>query len=277
MRTIVITGASDGIGAAAARQITSTEKDARVVLVGRSPQKTAAVAKETGAESHAVDFAHLDEVRDLAQLLDESCERIDVLANNAGGMFPGPVRTDDGFERTFQVNHLAPYLLTNLLIDKLVDSRAAVVNTSSIAARLFGKLDPADIQTWDGFTERRAYGNAKLANILFTEGLHARFHQLGLSAVAFHPGNVATNFAADAHGSFRRMYHGVLKKVLLISADEGGARLRYFIDGRAGVAWESGRYYTKPGHLGRTNPQASDPELVRTHWERSAEMLGITW
>ncbi|MBO1900896.1 SDR family NAD(P)-dependent oxidoreductase [Leucobacter weissii] len=274
MRTIVITGASDGIGAAAARQLADT--GARLILVGRSPEKTRAVAEATDSEHHLADFTRLDDVRRLAAALDESCDRIDVLANNAGGMFSGPTATGDGFEQTFQVNHLAPYLLTNLLLDKLLDSRAAVVNTASIGARLFGDIDLDDLNNWRGFTPTKAYGDAKLANILFTRGLHDRFHARGLSSVALHPGNVATNFASDTDSCFRRIYHGALKR-FLISPERGGRRLRYFIDGEPGDAWRSGDYYVAPRRIGRTNRQAYDPHIVREHWQRSADLLGVHW
>lgn len=294
MRTIVITGASDGIGAAASRQLASgrhqashehgrsaatgmpAEGDSRLILVGRSPEKTRAVATATGAEYHLADFTRLDEVRDLAAALNDTCDRIDVLANNAGGIFSGPATTEDGFEKTFQVNHLGPYLLTHLLIDKLLDSRAAVVNTSSVGARLFGRIDRDDLNTWRQFSPNRAYGNAKLANILFAKGLHERFHDQGLSAVAFHPGMVATSFASDTSSYFRRVYHGVLAR-LLISPEAGGARLQYFIDGEPGLSWRSGEYYGKPGTISRTNRQAYDPGLLREHWDRSAEMIGVDW
>ena len=274
MRTIVITGASDGIGAAASRQL--ADSGAHLILVGRSPEKTRAIASATGAEYHLADFTRLDEVCDLAETLRGSCDRIDVLANNAGGMFSGPTTTPDGFEKTFQVNHLAPFLLTHLLINTLIDSRAAVVNTSSIGARLFGNIDIDDLNNWHGFTPNRAYGNGKLANILFTKGIHERFHEHGLSAVAFHPGNVATNFASDTDSYFQRVYHGFLKR-FLISPEQGGARLRHFIEGKPGDAWTSGEYYGSPKRIGRTHRQAYDPAIVREHWRRSADMLGITW
>lgn len=274
MRTIVITGASDGIGAAASRQLAGT--DVRLVLVGRSPEKTQAVAAATDAEYHVADFSRLDDVRRLAEVIGESCSRIDVLANNAGGIFSGPMTTPDGFELTFQVNHLAPYLLTHLLIDRLLDSRAAVVNTSSIGARLLSDLDLDDLNTWRGFTPNRAYGNAKLANVLFTKGLHDRFHDRGLSAVAFHPGVVATNFAADTDSSFQRVYHGVLRAVLT-SPEKGGERLRSFVDGRPGREWTSGEYHGSAGRVGRTHRRADDPEVVREHWQRTAALLDVEW
>ncbi|MHA2788374.1 SDR family NAD(P)-dependent oxidoreductase [Corynebacterium sp. S7] len=274
MRTVVITGASDGIGAEAARQLVTGEQ--RLILVGRNPEKTKAVASEVGAEFYTADFADLDQVRNLASELNTTCDRIDVLANNAGGMFSGPTVTRDGFELTFQVNHLAPYLLTHSLMDLLIESRASVVNTSSIGARLFSKLDLNDLNTWNSYTPNRAYGNAKLANILFTEGLHERFNQRGLTTVAFHPGNVATNFAADTTSYFQRVYHSALRR-FLISPAAGGARLKYFINGIAGRDWESGQYYYAPKRVGHTDRSAYDQAVVDKHWERSAEMLKIEW
>ncbi|MDN6152231.1 MAG: SDR family NAD(P)-dependent oxidoreductase [Yaniella sp.] len=272
--TIVITGASDGIGAAAGRQLATA--GATVVFVGRSPEKTRAVAEPFGADYYLADFTRLDEVRQLATALTEKYDRIDVLANNAGGMFSGPTVTADGFEKTFQVNHLAPVLLTRLLIDKLIDSRAAVINTASIAARLYGKVKLDDLNNWREFNPNTAYGNAKLANILFTGGLHERFHAQGISTVAFHPGFIATNFASDTNSRLQYVYRTALK-VFLTSAEQGGARLRHFIEGQPNADWLSGRYYGSTKRIRRTHKQACDPDLVREHWRRSADMLGIRW
>lgn len=273
-RTIVITGASDGVGAAAADQLAG--RGHRLILVGRSPEKLKAVADRVGAEYHAADFASLDEVRDLAVTLNASCDRIDVLANNAGGIFSGPTRTVDGFEKTFQVNHLAHVLLTHLLMDRLLASKASVVNTSSVAAKFFGQIDMGDLDTFRSFSPNRAYGNSKLANILFTKGLHNAFHGQGLSAVAFHPGGVRTNFASDTTSFMRWAYRTTLNR-FLISAERGGANLTHFIDGTPGVEWNSGEYYDGPRQIGRTNKQADDADVVREHWSRSANLLNIDW
>lgn len=274
MKTIIITGASDGIGAAAAELLGGGEN--RLVLVGRSSAKTQAVAERLGVEHYVADFERLDEVRDLAAALLASCDRIDVLANNAGGVFPGPVRTTDGFDKTFQVNHLAPYLLTHLLIGRLLQSRAAVINTASIGAKLFGNIDLDDLNNWQGFRPNRAYGNGKLANVLFTRGLHERFHAQGLSSVAFHPGIVATSFASDATNALRWVYHGFLK-AFLTSPTGGGANLAHFIAGTPGDTWISGEYYNDRRRIGRTNRQAYDQKVVDAHWEQSASMLGVRW
>ncbi|MGC5627685.1 SDR family NAD(P)-dependent oxidoreductase [Georgenia sp. Z1344] len=274
MRTIVLTGASDGIGAAAAERLAGDS--VRLVVVGRSPEKTRSVAGRVGAEHHVADFTRLDEVRDLAAELDGTLDRIDVLANNAGGFFAGPVRTEDGFEKTFQVNHLAPYLLTNLLREKLVASGASVVATASVANIVYARLDLDDIESLSDFRPDRAYGNAKLANILFTRGLHAALHRHGVSSVAFHPGVVATSFGGETSGLLRRMYHGALRPLLTRPA-RGGATLAHFVDGTPGTTWESGRYYNDRRRPGLLNRAAKDPATVRQHWEMSAQMLGVDW
>jgi NAD(P)-dependent dehydrogenase (short-subunit alcohol dehydrogenase family) len=271
-KTIVLTGASDGIGASAARLLHA--EGHRVVLVGRSPGKTEDVAGPLAADWYTADFADLGQVRTLARDLRAAHPRIDVLANNAGGLFSGPERTTDGFEKTFQINHLAPFLLTHELLDVLLGSRASIVNTSSIGARLFGRVDVEDLNTWRGFTPNRAYGNGKLANILFTRGLHARYAGRGLSSVAFHPGNVATNFAAESTSYLRPVYHTWLRR-FLISSERGGANLAHFCTGTPGTDWQSGGYYDDRRRPGRTNPQAADDDLVLRHWQASAGMLGL--
>jgi NAD(P)-dependent dehydrogenase (short-subunit alcohol dehydrogenase family) len=172
-RTIVITGASDGIGAAAARRINRGGDN--VVLVGRSESKTAAVAAELDADYFVADFADLSQVRALANKIRSQYPRIDVLGNNAGGVFSKPQPTADGHEITLQVNYLAPFLLTTQLLDVLVGSRATVVNTSSSSQRLLRKVKLADFDATDRRRPSTAYALAKLANILFTKELHRAF------------------------------------------------------------------------------------------------------
>jgi len=272
MRTIVITGASDGIGAAAARRLVAEGN--RVVLVGRSPEKTRALARELEAPFHIADYAELAQVRRLADELREAYPRIDVLANNAGGIFGARKLTVDGFEQTFQVNHLAGFLLTNLLLDRLADSGASVIQTASAAARLFSRFDIADLNAARRYSGRVAYGNAKLADILFTRELQNRVGDRGIAAVAFHPGVVATQFAANVPGPFRWMYHNPLSKRLLTTTDEGGARLVFLADGTPNADWIPGGYYEND-RLTRSHRDATDAGLARELWERSAEMVSL--
>jgi NAD(P)-dependent dehydrogenase (short-subunit alcohol dehydrogenase family) len=271
-RTIIITGASDGIGAAAARRLTAEGET--VVVVGRSRAKTTRIADELGAASFVADFAQLDSVRELARDLLAAYPQIDVLANNAGGLMGAREVTTDGFEKTLQVNHLAPFLLTNLLLDTLIASRASVLNTSSIAAQRFGHLDLADLGNTRGYSPTKAYGDGKLANVLFTRELHHRFHGDGISTAAFHPGNVATGFASDTTSALRFVYHTPLKRLLLISPERGADDLVWLATATPGTDWVSGAYYAKK-RLTRTNKQADDADLARRLWDRSAEMVGI--
>ncbi|WP_449407262.1 SDR family NAD(P)-dependent oxidoreductase [Microbacterium maritypicum] len=275
-RTVVLTGASDGIGAAAARQL-AAEGGHRLILVGRSPEKTRAVADETGAEWFTADFTVLDDVRALAASIAEtvSDDGIHVLANNAGGIFGDRAPTVDGYEKTIQVNHLAPFLLTNLLLPQLRRGRAAIVNTSSVAHRLFGRIDVDDLDNERRFSARKAYGDAKLANVLFTKSLHAKFHDEGISAVAFHPGVVRSNFSAGSSSVMRVLYRTPLKHLLTISSEKGGETLRWFVDGTPGETWLSGEYYDERVHTRRVNPMIEDAALAEALWRRSAELVGI--
>jgi NAD(P)-dependent dehydrogenase (short-subunit alcohol dehydrogenase family) len=176
------------------------------------PEKTAAVAAELGADCFVCDFAELAQVRELATALRERYPRIDVLVNNAGGIMRGHELTVDGHEKTFQVNHLAPFLLTSELLGILTASRTTIINTSS-AANGFGRLDLADLNSERSYSTNRAYGTAKLANILFTAELQNRYGKDGIAAAAFHPGVVATNFAAESTSWFRHAYKTVFKPV----------------------------------------------------------------
>jgi NAD(P)-dependent dehydrogenase (short-subunit alcohol dehydrogenase family) len=143
-----------------------------------------------------------------------------VLANNAGGVFGDRTKTVDGFEETFQVNHLAPFLLTRLLIDKLIASGAALIQTSSIGARMAGRLDIDDLDLDRHFSPVRVYNAAKLENILFTRELHRRYHARGISAAAFYPGNVASSFAAESDSRLMKFIAtNRVTRAMLISPD----------------------------------------------------------
>jgi len=272
-KTIVITGASDGIGAAASRRL---KRDGHaLVLVGRSPEKTRRIGEELDSPYLTADFADLADVRELAARLVGEHATIDVLVNNAGGIFGDRIRTADGFEKTFQVNHLAPFLLTNLLMPTLLASDAGVITTSSVAARLFGDIDLDDLNNDRRFSANKAYGDSKLANVLFTKELHRRFHPEGLSAVAFHPGPVATGFASDSTSLMRWVYQTPLRHLAgLISPDEGAQTLLWLAETTPGVDWDSGEFYEKL-RIAKTHPQAADAELARGLWDRSAELVGL--
>ena len=277
-KTVLITGASDGIGAASARQLSALGH--RVLITGRSQQKVDAVARETGAKAFVADYTRLDDVRRLADDVRSELDGsgLDVLANNAGGLFGDPTKTADGHEKTFQVNHLAQFLLTELLMDELRNApsgHASVINTSSVGNRLFGNLDLDDLNNDKKFGANKAYGDAKLANILHARGIHARSHAQGVSAVAFHPGNVATNFASDTTSVMRFVYQTPLKRLNLISADKGGANLTWFVEATPDVTWKSGAYDDQRKLTPKVNPLDTVDALVDGLWERSAALVGL--
>ncbi|MCO1338861.1 short-chain dehydrogenase [Kocuria polaris] len=271
MKTVVLTGASDGVGAAAAKQLAA--QGHRVVVVGRSPERTAEVAARIDAPFYLADFADLGQVRQLAADLSAAHPRIDVLANNAGGIMGQRELTVDGHEKTFQVNHLAPFLLTNLLLPVLTASEATVIQTSSRAARVFAKFDIDDLQNAHNYRPQTAYGNAKLANILFTRELQQRHGDTGISAVSFHPGIVGTSFAADTTHFMRRVYHGPLKRLLTITPEKAAADLVWLATGIPGQTFEAGEYYEARELSAKINPDSVNPALAEQLWERSAQLV----
>ncbi len=269
-RTIVITGASDGIGAAAARELCRSGEN--VVVVGRSETKTKAVAASLGADSFVADFTDLSQVRGLAQRLLERYPRIDVLANNAGGMTTKREVTVDGFLKTFQVDYLAPFLLTTLLLDRLIESRAAVINTSSSMQKLLGRVTIGDLLDTHRYRPTKAYALAKLAMTLFSIELHRRYHGAGLSTVAFHPGYVVTNFSRASGSRVLTFAMRTPMKNILPPAERGSDHLVSLASGTPGVDWKSGEYYSRL-RIAKAHRQAYDPVLARELWDRSLAMV----
>lgn len=243
VKNVVITGASDGIGKAAAKQL--KELGHNVIIVGRSREKTKKVAEELSAPYHIADYAKLSDVVRLAEELN-AYDRIDVLCNNAGGVMAERAETADGLERTFQVNVLAGFLLTRLLIDRLIKSRATVVQTSSIAANLFGAdFDGKDFLNEKNYAPFKAYGYAKLEDILFTRELDRRFKDKGINAVAFEPGVVRTNFAAESKGFVKFCYHSPLKYLFTITPKRSAERLVRLATGTPDKDFTCGEVYSK--------------------------------
>lgn len=270
-KTIVITGASDGIGAAAARRLRRSGEN--VVVVGRSESKTAAVAAELDADYFVADFSDLAQVRALAGKIRAQYPRIDVLGNNAGGMFMEIYQTADGHEITFQVNYLATFLLTTQLMDVLVDSRATVVNTSSSSQRLLPRVTINDLESTERRRPATAYALAKLANILFTKELHRRYHAEGLSVAVVHPGFVDTNFGEASGSKFLPFMRRTPVRRLIASADQGADQLVWLAESTPGVDWTSGEYYVK-NKVAKANRAANNSRLARQLWDRSLVAVG---
>ncbi|MCW2753905.1 MAG: short-chain dehydrogenase [Marmoricola sp.] len=272
-RTVLVTGASDGIGAETARVLAS--RGATVHVTGRSAEKLRPVAEAVGTEPLVADFSRLDDVRRLATQISERVERIDVLMNNAGGTFAPSKRTHDGHEPNFQVNHLAPFLLTNLLRPKLVAAGSSlVVNTSSIG-NLMGKIVLDDLD----YEHRRAiefpaYGTGKLMNIVFTRGISQRWSGDGVVSAAVHPGPVGSSFGRDSW-FVGLLYRTPLKRLGTISVPDGAAPLVALAE-RGPDPDIDGRYFSRFKINGRENKQASDQDVIDGLWERSAALVGLT-
>jgi NAD(P)-dependent dehydrogenase (short-subunit alcohol dehydrogenase family) len=275
-RTIVITGASSGIGAVAAARL--AERGDEVVVVGRNPERTKAVAERVGAVSFLADFARFDEVRALADALLDRYETIDVLLNNAGGLVSKRTTTADGHDATIQTNYLSPYLLTRLLLPRLeasatVGGTGRVVSTSSVA-NLFGKLDLDDLD----FTSRpwrggwQAYGTAKLAVVMFVRELARRTSGAGVEAYSVHPGSVVTGFGADS--PLIRFGTAVTGGRWGMTPEAGAAPL-LALAADAPVPAASGAYFDRLRPNGRLAAQASDVELQHELWARTATIVGL--
>ncbi|OBI09921.1 SDR family NAD(P)-dependent oxidoreductase [Mycobacterium scrofulaceum] len=271
-RTVVITGASDGIGAAAARRLSRSGD--QIVVVGRSQTKTAAVAAELNADYFVVDYADLSQVRALADKMRSQYPRIDVLLNNAGRMASKIELTPDGYERTYQVNYLAPFLLTTRLLDVLLESRATIINTTSSSHKLIFRATVDDLENTASRRPAAAYALSKLAIVLFTKELHRRYHAGGLSVAAVHPGNVNSNIGIASGSRFLVFMQRYTPAVLFISTpDQGADQLVRLASSAPGADWTPGEYYAKH-KIAKASRLATDPRLAAELWERTAARFG---
>jgi NAD(P)-dependent dehydrogenase (short-subunit alcohol dehydrogenase family) len=268
--TVVVTGASSGIGRAAAEEL--ARRGHRVALVGRhearleqalSAVRAAAAPGAAEPAAYRADFAVLDEVRALAERLRSAYPRIDVLANNAGGIYPRRVTTVDGFELTIQTNHLAPFLLTNLLRDRV----SRVVNTASNAHQQ-GRLDAEDISSARRtYVPLLVYGGAKQANILFAAEAARRWPRV--LSTAYHPGTVRTRFGRDS--ALIGLY---FRTARWLRSPAHGARTLVWLAETPAEQLVNGGYYADE-RLRRPAGRAADPALAARLWEVSLRAVGL--
>ncbi len=267
-RTVVITGASSGIGLAAA--VAMARRGAHVVLVGRDPDRlTAAVGLVTTAAggrtppAYRADFARLDDVHVLVDHLRQRYQRIDVLANNAGGVVAGQTRTTDGFEPTIQSNHLAGFLLSNLLREQLRSGR--IINTAS-AAHTMGTVDPSDLRGEHKAGMWKRYGAAKQANILFAAEAARRWPDI--MSASYHPGFVRSRFGASVGVNL------MTKVTPFAKTPEQGADTLVWLVATPRPQLVSGGYYEKR-KLIRPNAETEDPRLAAQLWDASMTAVGF--
>jgi len=273
-RTCVVTGATSGIGKATALAL--ARLGARVVLVGRDRARGEAAAEQVAAVSTSpprleiADLASMGQVRELGARL-SAVDRIDVLVNNAGLMAGQRRVTPDGFEHVFAVNHLAPFLLTNLLLAKLAAAAPARVVTVTSDAHTAARLDLDDPHLEHGWDSWRAYANSKLANILFTTELARRLDGANVTANCAHPGMVRTRFGRDLRPLLRL---GVtLGRPFMLSPQRGAGTIVYLASSPA-VAGQTGGYYVRRQ---RREPSAAarDNAAARRLWMLSEELTGL--
>jgi retinol dehydrogenase 12 len=273
-KVCVVTGATSGIGKAAATAL--ARMGATVVLVGRDRGRTEAAAAEIGSvsasppQTQIADLASMDQVRGLAERL-AGLERIDVLINNAGLVLRERRITPDGFEHVFAVNHLAPFLLTNLLLPKLTAAAPARVITVASDAHSAARLDLDDPNLERGWDSWRSYANSKLANILFTRELARRLDGTGVTANCAHPGVVRTGFGRDARPLLKI---GIAIGRAFMLSPERGADTVVYLASSPDVTDQTGGYYVKRQQR-EPSAAARDDAAARKLWEISEKMTGL--
>jgi NAD(P)-dependent dehydrogenase (short-subunit alcohol dehydrogenase family) len=277
-RTCLVTGATSGIGEATA--VGLARLGARVLLVGRDAERGAAsvakVKRETGNEAVELllaDLASLDQVRSLAAAVLERAPQLHVLVNNAGVVNVRRETTVDGLETTFAVNHLAYFLLTRLLLERLrASAPARVVNVASEAHR-FGDLDLDDLQTERRpYRWMRVYGASKLANVLFNAELARRLAGSGVTANCVHPGGVGTGLGAN-NGGVSRIVLPLLRPFM--RSPESGARTSIYLASSPEVEGVSGRYFIRCRPRA-TSAAGGDADLARRLWDASNRLTGLS-
>ncbi len=273
----LVTGATSGIGLAAASALAAL--GAEVAVVGRNPAKTgrvvAKIRRESGnarVASFLADFSDLEQVRRLAAAVHERFDRLDVLVNNAGAFFLRREMTPYGVEKTFLVNHLAPFLLTNLVLDMLRTAPAGrVINVASSMHRL-GTLDWDDLAFAHGYGGMKAYGRSKLANLLFTRELARREAGTPLTVNAMHPGRVATGIWKVGFAPIDRLAQWAVAPFAL--TPEQGADTILYLATSPEVAGVSGKYFIERKPV-MPSEAARDDALARRLGEVSEMLTGL--
>jgi NAD(P)-dependent dehydrogenase (short-subunit alcohol dehydrogenase family) len=272
-KRVVMTGATNGIGLAAAQELAAL--GAELTIVARSQERAAlALERIRGAAENApapevaiADLSSQAEVRRLAAELLDRYERIDVLVNNAGAMFRTRRLTVDGIEETWAVNHLAPFLLTNLLLDRMKQHPPARIVTTASDAHQKAHI-PFDNLAGEGPWKARGfarYGETKLANILFTAELARRLEGSGVTANCYHPGLVATGFN---HNNGRLMNLAMAAIKPFSRTPEKGAETLVWLADSPDVSGENGGYFVDKRRT-LASPQAQDMEVARRLWDLS--------
>jgi NAD(P)-dependent dehydrogenase (short-subunit alcohol dehydrogenase family) len=275
-KVCLVTGANSGIGKITALEL--AKMGATVVMTARNRAKGEAAQAEIKAQSGnqsvdllLADFASLQETRRLAEEFKAKYPRLDVLVNNAGLYLAKRLESTYGYEMTFAVNHLAPFLLTNLLLDVLKASAPARVITVSSAAHGGVRMDFDNLQNSRGYSGFRAYGQSKLANILFTYELSERLKGTGVMANCLHPGGVSTNFASNNSGLF-----GVVWSLLkpFLRSPEQGAETSIYLASSPDLDGVTGKYFVDKTPV-MSSRESYKRESWKKLWQVSEELVGL--
>jgi retinol dehydrogenase 14 len=275
-KVVLITGGTSGIGKSAATALAAM--GAEVVVTGRSRERGEAAIEEirraSGNEGVSLALADLTvraEVRRLADEFGRSHGRLDVLINNAGAVFSKREETVDGIERTLALNHLAPFLLTNLLLGLIKDSAPSRIITVSSEARRRAEIDFDDLQSERNYRGFQVYGNSKLANILFTYELAERLRGTGVTANCVHPGPVSTNFGMNNGGLMVLLFRAL--KPFMRTPEQGADTLIYLASSPE-VEGVSGRYFADRKVISSFE-EPHDVSVQRKLWEESEELTNL--
>jgi NAD(P)-dependent dehydrogenase (short-subunit alcohol dehydrogenase family) len=277
-KTIVATGATSGIGEAAVLALAGL--GARIVIVARDEARAEATMRKIEAKApglghalHLADLSRMSETRKAGAAIAASEPRVDVLINNAGALFSRRRVTAEGLEMTFALNHMAYFVLTGALRDRLIASAPARIVSTSSTAHERATLDFSDLQSASGYSGFKAYGRSKLANILFTRELARRLAGTGVTANCLHPGVVATRFGSSSGGMVGLAIP--FFRPFFISAEKGADTIVHLASSPE-VASATGAYFIKRKIAG-PSPAAQDDEAAKRLWEASEALALAQW
>lgn len=274
-KVVVITGATSGIGRSTAEAL--ARMGASLVLIGRNKERLASIGDEivdgTGDAPVLMraDLSSMAEVRRLAAEIRDKVPRLDVLINNAGTIVGGRRLTVDGYEYTFALDHLSPFLLTNLLLSLLIASAPSRVVTVSSSAHRFGRIHFDDLMLEKGYTAFRAYSQAKLANVLFSYELARRLRGTGVTANCLDPGPVRTRFGNEASGL---LHIGLVAVRPFELSPDRGARTSIYLASSSEVDDVTGRHFVRR-RPHRSSPATYDEGAAKRLWDISARLTGL--
>jgi len=275
-KTVLVTGGTGGIGKATASGLAAL--GAHVAITGRDPERAKTAARDIQArDGHPIDVFVADmssqrEVRRLAQELVRAFPGIDVLVNNVGGYWNTRRMTADGLEWTFALNHLAPFLLTNLLLERSSEGAPARVVTVSSNAQAMGRIDFDDLQGQRSYSGARSYNQSKLANVLFTYELARRLGDRAVTANVLHPGVVRTAFGAEDPGRMQKLLVPLAR--LLMKTPERGAATSIYLASSTEVEHVTGRFFANSKQK-RSSARSYDEAVAARLWQVSAELVGL--